>query len=456
MNVVLSGLFIMSINAQMTEVSSSINPVGSGARATGMGGAFIGIADDATAASWNPAGLVQLERPELSGVYSYFFREQTYSSEKHPEVDGDQHMDSHGISYASLALPFTLLKRNMVVSVNYQRLFEMNKDYSFDFISESDSPLQTIQESGSHDFQQKGYLYTLSPAAAIQVTPTFSLGATYNFWDNFFGRNGWTISSEQAQNKIELLEISIPPPINYHQTFEIHTNTRVTQMEENSFKGENMHFGFLWRAFDQVTIGGVYKTRFEAALNKKRTVTNSVAIRQESGGAIISDYAVTETDSEIEDFDLKMPASYGIGLAYRHSDILTFAIDVYRTEWSGFVLRDHNGYETNPLTGADIEDGRLKDTTQTRLGIEYLFIFSNSLVPVRLGLFYDPEPATGHIDEYYGVSVGTGYADKSIAVDVSYQYRTGRNITTDFPAADDSDPDIHQHTAMLSVIYYLY
>lgn len=43
-------------------IASSPNPVGSGARAIGMGGAFIGIADDATAASWNPAGLIQLEK----------------------------------------------------------------------------------------------------------------------------------------------------------------------------------------------------------------------------------------------------------------------------------------------------------------------------------------------------------------------------------------------------------
>jgi hypothetical protein len=35
----------------------SPNPVGSGARALGFG-AFIAVADDATAASWNPGGLV--------------------------------------------------------------------------------------------------------------------------------------------------------------------------------------------------------------------------------------------------------------------------------------------------------------------------------------------------------------------------------------------------------------
>jgi hypothetical protein len=33
-----------------------------------MGGAFIAVADDPTAASWNPGGLVQLESPEVSIV----------------------------------------------------------------------------------------------------------------------------------------------------------------------------------------------------------------------------------------------------------------------------------------------------------------------------------------------------------------------------------------------------
>ena len=46
--------------------------VGSGARAQGMGSAFIAVADDATAASWNPGGLGQLQRPEISAVGSYF------------------------------------------------------------------------------------------------------------------------------------------------------------------------------------------------------------------------------------------------------------------------------------------------------------------------------------------------------------------------------------------------
>ena len=37
-------------------ISSAPSPVGAGARATGVGSAFIALADDATAAAWNPGG----------------------------------------------------------------------------------------------------------------------------------------------------------------------------------------------------------------------------------------------------------------------------------------------------------------------------------------------------------------------------------------------------------------
>jgi long-chain fatty acid transport protein len=44
--------------------------IGAGARAPGMGGAFSPIADDATAIYWNPGGLSQLSKREVSLSYN--------------------------------------------------------------------------------------------------------------------------------------------------------------------------------------------------------------------------------------------------------------------------------------------------------------------------------------------------------------------------------------------------
>src|SRR5262249_6176904 len=52
------------------QIGFSFNRTGSGARAAGMANAFVAVSDDGTAASWNPAGLAQLRKPELSVVSS--------------------------------------------------------------------------------------------------------------------------------------------------------------------------------------------------------------------------------------------------------------------------------------------------------------------------------------------------------------------------------------------------
>lgn len=52
--------------------------LGVGSRALGMGGAFVAIADDATASYWNPAGLAFLAEPQLAGMYSALSLDRQY------------------------------------------------------------------------------------------------------------------------------------------------------------------------------------------------------------------------------------------------------------------------------------------------------------------------------------------------------------------------------------------
>ena len=99
--VLLLSVFTVSAQIEQTvEISSSPNPVGSGARALGMGGAFIGVADDATAASWNPGGLIQLETPEASIVGAYNFRREDTMYNAYPEASGPQDISTN-VMYVS-------------------------------------------------------------------------------------------------------------------------------------------------------------------------------------------------------------------------------------------------------------------------------------------------------------------------------------------------------------------
>ena len=62
---------------------------GQGARALGMGGAFVGMADDASALWWNPAGLTQLNKMELTTLYAPLWEDTHYNflGYAHPTVN---------------------------------------------------------------------------------------------------------------------------------------------------------------------------------------------------------------------------------------------------------------------------------------------------------------------------------------------------------------------------------
>src|SRR5512140_1286684 len=77
----LCGLFLVSLIVGGTSVSVaqvpedalrlSMSNVGVGTRSFGMGDAYTGIANDFSAIYWNPAGLAQLTKGELSFGLSY-------------------------------------------------------------------------------------------------------------------------------------------------------------------------------------------------------------------------------------------------------------------------------------------------------------------------------------------------------------------------------------------------
>jgi hypothetical protein len=67
-----NALLIFSLAAasalQAANYSNEVLSIGVGARALGMGGAYVGVADDSTAVYWNPAGLPKIKHIEVSAI----------------------------------------------------------------------------------------------------------------------------------------------------------------------------------------------------------------------------------------------------------------------------------------------------------------------------------------------------------------------------------------------------
>lgn len=414
---------------QQVTIASSPNPVGSGARAIGMGSAFIAVADDATAASWNPAGLTQLNTPEISFVFDYNQRREDYSSTDHPEAAGLNVVTSEDLNYLSVAYPFELFQRNMIVSLNYQLLYSFDRNLDFDYNTYK-APFSSKQ---AVDFHQRGTLKTISPAYCIQVTPALALGVTFNFWtDNLFWGNGWNsvanftgeVSGESTWLRYKARDYN----------------------RYSSFEGFNLNLGFLWNANRYLTIGGVLKTPFTAEAKHKRVFTQQ--------GLTSAGIKFKNTLDINEDVDIYMPLSYGLGVAWRFSDEFTMSLDVYRTEWSKFILEDSKGDRYSPVTGKSSKLSHVHATTQVRLGAEYFFVFTKTVIPLRGGLFYDPEPGQNQQNDFWGFSLGTGASVGDLLLDIAYQFRIGKGVNGDVLDIPRTDANVYQHLFLASAIYH--
>lgn len=103
---VIMGIFILTPNLICYAdgpgtTAASFLKIGVGARATAMGEAFTALADDGTALYWNPAGLAQIEKIEVSTMYNMHFQaiNQGYINLASPLLEG---VIGLGINYVDM------------------------------------------------------------------------------------------------------------------------------------------------------------------------------------------------------------------------------------------------------------------------------------------------------------------------------------------------------------------
>ena len=98
----------------------------------------------------------------------------------------------------------------------------------------------------------------------------------------------------------------------------------------------------------------------------------------------------------------------------------------------------------------------ISPTTQVRLGMEYLFILEKTVIPLRCGVFYDPEPSDGTPDDFFGITLGSGVLYKNLVFDLSYQYRFGHDVREVELGGSSSSMDVEEHQIFFSLIIYLH
>jgi long-subunit fatty acid transport protein len=118
-----------------------------------------------------------------------------------------------------------------------------------------------------------------------------------------------------------------------------------------------------------------------------------------------------------------------LGVAWRPAPRWTLAFDLTRDEWRDSLIEGLPGvpFPVSLFDGLPREDSSTRDTISLNAGAEHLFQHGAFVVPLRLGVAYEPQgamhPVTRDPVDYVVFAGGTGYNTNSVKFDVAVQYR---------------------------------
>jgi long-chain fatty acid transport protein len=387
-------LIVVPASAQNVDIEAlsglQFNFGNPGARSLGMGGAFLGLADDASAAEANPAGLTILRKAEISIEARNYEEQQLFTtSGTFPEIvrtPFTHYSDRVVISFGSVVYPvknFTFGAyyheplNNKGAGVVAPRFDELTGDLeaqlpNFFLPSGGGAPIsetecENLRRTTNNPFACLEYRVdpfvsalevrqrTFGFAAAWQLHPKFSVGATVRH-QRF----------EEAAFTFRFTQNFDPSTVSVQATAR-ERDGEIDIVEETD---TTFGVGFKWAPTDKISVGGVYKKgpQFDAPLFFAGAATNN-EFQQ-----------VAETNFHIPDVA-------GIGVSIRPIPVLTINVDAVHVTYSNLVddfvasVADVRDLDESPF-GAD-------DVTELRIGAEYVFT-TRVPIAIRAGFWRDP------------------------------------------------------------------
>ncbi len=321
-----------------------------GARALGMGGAFLGLADDASAAYANPAGLTQLVSPEVSVEFRSVSTNTRWLDGGSAQYNG---YDSSGLNYSSQddrtnsLRSFSFVYPGERVSFAVYRYELVNYDSAFESAGAATFTGDGSGYTGNifaYDVNTAFGIDTYGAAMGIKVNDRLSFGVGLNYY---------------------LLDIRTT-------TDRFSPNDGSVLSREANLDGEGK-FG--------ITLGArmTFTDWLSAGLSYRHAPSlgyDAVLSSQNFPGQAIT--AAT---------DLNVPDVFGIGFSVRPSDAWVINLDVSRVFYSQVTEDIVSLFDSNQET--DLDPLKLDDGTEIRLGAEYTFATQHPF-SLRGGVWRDP------------------------------------------------------------------
>jgi long-chain fatty acid transport protein len=412
-------LLIVALAGALTTglFANGLNLNGTGGKATGMGGAFVGLANDYSAVLWNPAGL-SADALLPSAKYAIGSYSQETTSKLYP---------------AGMLGYFQPIGKNIVVGLGAYTLSGIGAKWNNTGLEEAlvypYPPAAFTPTLTPTNWESFIGSITLAPTIAVKVSDMFYVGASFNINYGFFKIDQWgeyTIVGVGAP--AEGLVAAAPTIINMGQR-----NLNVKGW------GFGATFGVLVKPADWISVGASYRTESKMTLKGTTEIEHIDLLG-----------LANESDTQMK---VSSPMWLAGGVALKPMDKLTFTFDAQYTNWG--KLQEIGLTFTDPYWAVALEGASLelnwRNKTQLRFGAEYDF----GTFALRGGYYYDPAPAPDSTMNiltpsftYNSVDIGFGYKAGSFKLDAVLQYLMGKDRTV----TDGAMPGTYQMNILVPAI----
>ena len=368
-----------------------------GARATGLGGAFIGLADDATAVESNPAGLTQLYDPEVSfeGKYIAYTTKQIYEnfSENSDITKRDFINSVKSPAFASVAFPY----KRVVFALYRQELLNYQSSYQT-----SQYPIVIPSFNGA--------FFPIKAATDLSVT-NYGFGIAVQPFEGF----SFAVSPRWSEMKMTSSSERFDADPDNQNPYLVPTDFSEGQIRNKSWIDDrdgqfSVNAGLLWRLqfiekklnIPKVSFGAVYRS------GPKFTVRESFSYGllpvYAIAGVVITDTATLANNAE---FTVKVPDSFGAGFAVQPTKDLTFTLDVVHIKYQDLL----ENFNMILLPAAAKDNYTIDNATEVHLGAEYVLTLGEKLLALRLGGYYEPDHTIRFTGTTAGKAADPAYSD---------------------------------------------
>jgi len=412
---------------------------GTGARSLGIGGAYTGVADDFTAVWWNPAGLGQIKKFELTGGISNF----NYSD------DADFLGNTKNYSNSSTTLnnlgfvfPFPTVRGSLVFALGYNRtnnfttgmsfngfntissiipsLIRNNKEYNIPyqiFLTDNSgfyTPLtKNLNQRG--DVLESGSLGNWAFSGALEVAPNLFTGISLHIATGSYNYDRSYIE-EDTRNYYTFLDTLYYSSIDF-------TRLDLSDKISGDYSGFGAQLGILYKLSDKLRFGLTIKTPFK--YNIKEDFSTKGTSYFDNGDS----YSYKTNGSG--EYDVTTPFVFSTGISYSIKGIL-LSCDI---DWIDYTqLEFSNANEDVEDLNRDIKS-YLRSVINFRGGLEYTIPSID--LKVRGGYAVYPSPFKDDPSEYNQkiLSFGLGYlVEESLMIDAAYSINsfTTRRVNYDY------------------------